>query len=119
MSSASLKVRFEDGTILHGEYHGTVDLAVPTLWENFEDMSKHFKRQPERKCTCGNDEPVVIATCYAGFSWDARACKKCLVITDGTDPHGDGDLDAWGAGELIDRNMKDGLPEWWKTGEGD
>lgn len=110
MSHAYGQVKFKDGTILHYEYNGTVDVICNPLWKSREEVSEHWRNQPDYKeCHCGQDEPVEIATDYAyGSWWTGKACKKCMVITDGFGP---GSLMTEEQYEQYDETEK--LPEWW------
>ena len=114
MSTCSAQVRFVDGTILYGEYHGTSDMMCDTLWEDYDQYLKHWKRQPKRECTCGKEpEPVRVACCYGnGFHWDGKDCKACRILIDGHDPYGDAHI-GWTWAEPIETNKVDGLAEWW------
>ena len=82
MSHASGTVRFvADNLLLHYEYDGTSDIALPCLSETRADMEARWRNQPWRQCTCGLHEPVKIHSTYGGgFAWDGRACRHCLAI---------------------------------------
>ena len=119
MSTCGGQVRFADGTVMYGEYHGTSDLMADALWPTYDEFVAHWKRQPWRKCTCGNDEPVRIASEYGGsFHWDGRACKTCMVITDGHDPYGDAHI-GLSMEKPIDTKQVHGVPDWWDGGDDD
>jgi len=107
MSSATCQVKFNDGTIMYCRYNGTSDTVIPALFENFDELwNIYWRNEPERLCSCGNDEPVEIATNYAhGFYWPGKACRKCMCVTEG---FGTG-IDEY----LYDLEI-DGLPHWWK-----
>lgn len=110
MSHAYGQVKFEDGTILHYEYDGTVDVIRNPLWKTVEELTEHWRNQPIwKECHCGQDEPVEIAAYFGnGFWWAGRACKKCMVITNGFRPW-------WFTPEEQSEQHGDSekLPEWW------
>jgi len=81
MSSANGTVTFNDGTVMHCEYYGTVDLMVPTLYETKEECHENWKNHVRNECTCGNLEPVTIYSDYGGgFEWEGEACRTCKAI---------------------------------------
>ncbi len=102
MSHADGQIKFQDGTILFCEFDGTADVMLSCLYDSPYGVQKMWRAQPHHTCSCGNDEPVEMATKYAcGFYWQGRACKNCRAITGGAyfgiDTH-----------EYTSR-----LPDWW------
>jgi hypothetical protein len=78
--------------VLHFEYNGTSDVCLTALYRTHEEMHEHWRSWAEKKCTCGKDEPVRIYTDYAmGFSYNGRACRYCMAITDGIECNEDSD----------------------------
>jgi len=107
MSSANGKVKFLDGLILYCEYNGTADVMFPALWNTKDEVLKYWKQQPKRVCNCRKDEPVEMATDYGGgFSWEGKACRYCMAITDHRQPFDYED-------EQVVISRKDELPNWW------
>ncbi|MES5896970.1 hypothetical protein [Bacillus cereus group sp. RP43] len=107
MSAAVCHVKFKDNTVLYALYSGNSDIVRPQLHQGRNDVSYD---SAWIKCECGNDESVRLYTEYgSGFSWDGRACKKCMTISDGVDPYGQDD-DFKSASERINRNIRYG--EW-------
>lgn len=109
MSTAQGQVKFSDGVILYTKYQGVSDC----LW------SKLFVVEPQDLagltfCICDNDEPVLLATDYGGgHHWHGRACRHCLVITQGCNAFRHEGL----TGETIvlgPKGYTEGLPKWWK-----
>jgi len=106
MSHSAGRVRFSDGLILHFEYNGTADIVIPALWNTPVEVTDHWRNQPLRKCTCGNDELVEVAEAYGGGEyWPGRACRKCMCVVEGL---------GVGIDESLYDKEKDGLPSWWE-----
>lgn len=97
MSHAKGQVRFEDGTVMHFEYDGTCDISINCLYSTSEEVDRNWRCHEVKKCQCGCDGNVEIATNYGnGSSWHGKACRICRAIT------------------YEDRFIrKDRLPEWW------
>lgn len=89
MSHASGKVKFiSDGTEFWFEYDGTADIAMPKLFVDNETLCDNWRTDEWPKCTCGNDEEVEITSHYGnGRTWDGKACRRCMCITEGFDPY--------------------------------
>lgn len=110
MSHAYGQVKFEDGTIMHYEYNGTVDLVCNCLYQTREEVTQNWRNQPSNQCICGKDEFVKIGTDYgSGYWWPGCACKYCKAITMG---FGSGGNEV----ELFEMEQE-GLPSWWLKGE--
>jgi hypothetical protein len=94
-------IHFEDGLNLFAAYQNTVDLMSRRLHESPDDFP--FSDDPNQVwCTCGNHEPVELATDYAnGLWWEGRACRHCKAIEEAADPR-----DSW-------ENY--GYPVWWPS----
>lgn len=104
MSHSIGKVRFKNDKILYYEYNGTCDVVINHLYETEAEVNKNWRNHKTVFCNCGKDEPVEIATSYGGgFSWDGRACRKCMTITAGL-----------GSGVEDDPNFQWGLPDWYR-----
>ena len=43
MSHANGAIRFKDGTVMHFEYNGTVDMAISILYETQDEMLENWK----------------------------------------------------------------------------
>lgn len=109
MSSGTLIVRFPDGELRYGIYHGTCDIANDRLFatsdEAWEARETGDTSWPWQTPVPSDPEPVVIFTNYGGgFYWDGTASKEMVV--DGRAPYGD-EWDGSGAKE-----MTDGRPGW-------
>ncbi len=102
MGDHSLYVRFPDGTIRHGLYQSTADLAFPELVNTFQATQQpeyYLNRRPWDYTPDGPSTPVDIATVYGGgFAWHGTATKD--YITSGLDPWEDG------------QQRTDGIPTW-------
>lgn len=107
MSHATGAVRFKDGQQLYFEYDGTSDVCIPMLWKTTEEVSENWRSGKWKDCTCGGlDEPVSIFSDYGnGTSWPGRACRACMVITDGLTREALWDADR-------DDEIVDGIPDW-------
>ena len=106
MSHANGKIRFvSDGAILHYEYDGTSDIALPLLHKTEESVNENWRRGKWETCVCGNpDESVEIYSDYGGgFYWFGRGCRNCSVITSGHSPYEEG------------RKINNGRPSWAKA----
>lgn len=109
MSDALLQVRFPDGTVRFGCYHGTTDSPYNAL---VEDPARWLE---SRAWVLADDDgggasvPVEIATNYGGGShWKGTAKPSHLVDLGLFWPD-----DGWSDPYIRDR--KDGLPEWWEV----
>lgn len=101
MSHSVAAVKFEsDGLVLFGEYNGTVDVMISSLYTTTEERSAKWRSHEWKTCTCNQTpEPVEIATNYGdGFNWKGSACRACLCLVSGFDPDED----------------EPGCPEWVK-----
>lgn len=105
MSHEYGKARFADGTIFHFEYDGTADVVCSALRLSDVEVAEHWREDNTAKCTCGKpSEPVRLMTFFgSGWSWDGKACRSCMAVTDGLRPL---DTDE----DII--NEEDGVPEW-------
>jgi len=89
MSNATLMVRFKDGLILWGIYHGTSDIAYPGLFDSMHEAwaygvheRKQVCRNLEEKLTKSSPEPVEIHSDYGcGWYWGGEACRNTKMIT--------------------------------------
>lgn len=108
MSRAPYMVRFDaDGHTLFGEYDGTCNRILPALHRTWMAVSENWRKDaPVSPCSCGGDEPAVLAEGYAeGSHGPVRACRTCLVVTDTADA----EREATGEDGAL---WKDGLPPW-------
>lgn len=98
MSNALLKVRFNDGLILYGQYHGTSDTCHLNLFDSVEEASSYNRFTPEgysalQKNNEGEAVPeaVEIYSDYgSGWYWQGRACRVTKQITDNLDGFNEG-----------------------------
>lgn len=87
MSNAQLEVRFADGLILYGQYHGTSDICHPNLFDTAEEAWSHERHDPAGRAALNGDrvpiapEPVEIYTEYGRY-WGGRACRRAKVLVD-------------------------------------
>ena len=100
MSDAVVIVRFEDGALLYGRYHGCGDMVMNPLTTNpFRAMEWRDDNQGTPK----KEEPVEICSTYGETSvWKGTACYETRQVIKGIAPF-DEDLD-----------IKEGVPEWAK-----
>jgi hypothetical protein len=78
VSSASALIRFPDGTIRHGIYHGTVDLMYEAIYPTLDDAWDNRKRLAVVECGCEpEDVDEVEIWSYYGFGtgWKAKTCQ--------------------------------------------
>lgn len=89
MSHSSGAVRFKDGTVKYSEYDGTSDIMCSRLYDTAEEMQEHWRKDNNADCECDEAEEVRIMSTYGGsFSWNGKACRKHMAITDGRQPYG-------------------------------
>lgn len=101
MSNATLMVRFQDGLILWGIYHGTSDIAYPDLFDSMHEAwayggreRRSVTRNLEDKLTKSSPEPVEIHSDYGtGWYWGGEACRSTKMITCNLSGYSDSDLD--------------------------
>lgn len=107
MSHANGLVKFPDGEVMHFEYNGTCDIVCAALKRTYAELRRDWRSPAnEAKCICEKEEPVEMMTDYgAGYSWNGKACRHCMAITEGLMPH---DTD----GIEVTR----GIPEWSRGG---
>lgn len=101
MSSAFALVRFPDGRVRAGVYHGTSDVLHPWLWDSIEEAWDHpahmrdWNEPPE-----GVTYEVTVFSDYGrGFYWPAHAAWN--VVLDNLMPY-----------EHCYMQMAKGRPEW-------
>lgn len=103
MSHSTGAIKFPDGKIMFYEYNGTVDIAMPHLYETYEELHANWRRRDWKECSCNNFNNhirVRIASTYGnGFSWDGFACKECKVLLSPLEANYDTETS--------------GLPEWF------
>ena len=83
MSRASGMVKFNDGTILHCIYDGTVDIMHHELFDISNEAWDNWYSNTAYKdaCTC-NGERVLIHSDYGeGETYTGKACKEHKCIT--------------------------------------
>lgn len=101
MGDHSLYVRFPDGTVRHGLYRSSCDLALPDLVDTFEATQGPGYYANQRRwddVPAGPGVPVEVATVYGGgFAWRGTAVPDYLLS--GADP--------WEGG-----SPTDGVPDW-------
>ena len=102
MSSGALQVRYPDGTIRYGTWHGTSSLAHDSLWDTEEGYYQHRPYSPVN----GADlVEVEVAVNYgSGFHYRGLATPTQLITSD---PYGYCHED--GNGPDI---TEPGLPDW-------
>jgi hypothetical protein len=93
MSHANGEVWTPDGKLVgFFEYDGTCDFACSTIWRTPEELADNWRKDSiNRKCGCGPDgsTDVILYTDYAnGSHWSAKACLKCMAVTDRFEPYG-------------------------------
>lgn len=117
MSHANGLVKFKDGTILHYEYDGTMDICEPRLYISYERMRENWRKsiKNDENLICNHElEDVEIYTDYAdGSFWPGTACRRCMMLITGKDPHNLKDKE----GNYID--YTDGTPDWAEAGSED
>lgn len=103
MSSAFALVRFPDGRVRAGVYHGTSDVLHPWLWDSIEEAWDHRRpavmrdwNEPAEGVTY---EVTVFSDYGGGFYWPARAAWN--VVLDNLMPY-----------ENCYKQMVNGRPEW-------
>ncbi len=117
MSKSWGAVKFPDDTICYCIYNGTIDLMYPGLLETSDllpfALQDYWADFSMATCTClvPNHESIEILSDYGGgFYWPGTACRKCLVIAEGTS--------AYVIKSVGDKIIDPG-PEWLKGGHPD
>jgi hypothetical protein len=103
MGDHALYVRFPDGTIRHGLYQSTADIAFGDLVDTFEatQCADYYanRRRWDQAPPDGAGVPVEVATVYGGgFAWRATATPDYLTSC----------RDPWEG----DTERTDGIPPW-------
>jgi hypothetical protein len=81
MSSASGRILFSDGLVLHYRYCGTSDTVVSHLFTTHDEMWDNWRCEASRSCSCGQEEDVVCHSDYGGgFTFPGKACRECLSV---------------------------------------
>lgn len=88
MSSVKGTVTFKkDELVLHYEYSGTSDVAIPALYNTFDELWENWRDHEWRECNCGKQEEVTIHSTYgSGLEWEGEACRHCMCITKNLTP---------------------------------
>lgn len=124
MSGGPLQVLFPDGTVLHGVYNGTSDIAPARLWRTRAEVPPRNHEVtnwwPPLLEADGEPVPVRCHTLYGGsWGWDGTAVltDEGGVLVDGTQPYG---FDhPWHADACVpaapnlDRSGNNPVPTWW------
>ena len=111
MSHSTAAVKFGDGSIMHGEFNGTVDVLLPSLYLTEEERKDNWRSYPTKWKRCDNkehqQEEVDVAVSYGnGWYWKATACRECMCVIE--------PLSLETMGEGTDFPFpKDGLPNWY------
>lgn len=95
-------VRFnKNGKIVYCEYNSTRDFMRAKLFETEKEMDKYWRKEQPLVNNCKHEsEDVEIYSTYGGgFSWEGKACRKCMQLIDGLIP------------DFIEDTV-DGEPEW-------
>jgi hypothetical protein len=81
MANSTGALRFKDGTIRYYEYNGVSDSITCQHYATKEEVAKNWRKYLDRKCVCGNEEPVNLFTPSGnGFYFNGKACKTCNSI---------------------------------------
>lgn len=82
MSSGIALVRFGDGTVKVGNYHGTSDLLVPRLNSAMEATDAYFEGRDSWSDPEGDVEDVVVYVDYGGSFWFEAKATRTSVLPD-------------------------------------
>ncbi|MGH9164610.1 MAG: hypothetical protein ACRDZW_03720 [Acidimicrobiales bacterium] len=87
MSSGIALVRFGDGTVMVGNYHGTSDLLVPRLFDTaMEATDAYFEGRDGWSDPEGDVEDVVVYVDYGGSFWFEAKATQTSVLPQYCDP---------------------------------
>ncbi len=65
------------------EYNGNVDVCIPQLYKNSEELAANWRNGEWKECSCGHDEEVMIRSDFRDEDyWDGKACRHCMCITE-------------------------------------
>jgi hypothetical protein len=90
MSHSSGEVIKDNQVIGYFEYNGTVDVALPAIWNTMDEVHDNWRKQEWRSCTCSTPQvsEVTLYSSYgSGFHWKSKACLSCRTIVSNHDPH--------------------------------
>ena len=115
MSSGIALVRFGDGTVKVGNYHGTSDLLVPRLFDTaMEATDAYFEGRDGWSDPDGDVEDVVVYVDYGGSFWFEAKATRSSVLPEYCKP-----LDANSEDQMGRRDpsrvlveVHDGEPDW-------
>ena len=115
MSSGIALVRFGDGTVKVGNYHGTSDLLVPRLFDSaMEATDAYFEGRDGWSYPEGDVEDVVVYVDYGGSFWFEAKATRTSVLPEYCDP-----LDVHSEDQMGRRDpsrvlvqVHDGEPDW-------
>lgn len=105
MSSAIAFVRFLDGEVMYGLYHGTSDIMAPGLIDTPEPFTRREEVHGawERVKQATDTEPVEVFSTYGLGHWWTGTASRSLSVFCG--PH-----DPWN--DAPDHNARSAPPEW-------
>lgn len=115
MSSGIALVRFGDGTVKVGNYHGTSDLLVPRLFDTaMEATNAYFEGRDGWSDPEGDVEDVVVYVDHGGSFWFEAKATRTSVLPEYCDPRDASSEDKMGRRDpsrvLVE--VHDGEPDW-------
>lgn len=120
MSRSMALIRFNDGTILIGCYNGTADALNPWLitdkniCENYENIfewnddcwRKHDSENDAILPTNEEDVEIFVGDGMEGTSWNGKASKSALTVTEGLYLDDNEDIDYDNKPEWVDEYVE-------------
>jgi hypothetical protein len=115
MGSGIALVRFGDGTVKVGNYHGTSNLLVPRLFDTaMEATNAYFEGRDSWSDPDGNVKDVVVYVDYGDSFWFEAKATRTPVLPEYCDPLAPNSEDKMGQRDpsrvLVE--VHDGEPDW-------
>ena len=74
------EVRFDDGLIAYGCWQTSTD----SMWAGLMAAKPDWPTPRFwNDCSCGKDEAVVLFCLIHPGTWEGRACRHCMALTEG------------------------------------
>lgn len=115
MSSGMALVRFGDGTVKVGNYHGTSDLLVPRLFDTaMEATDAYFEGRDGWSDPEGDVEDVVVFVDSGSLFWyEAKATRTSVLpaYCDPLDKHSEDEMGRRDPNRVL-VEVHEGQPDW-------
>lgn len=85
MSHSTAAFKLKDGTILYGEFNGTVDVLLPFLYNTPEERDENWRSHRWKNCINKehiHEQAEVCVTYGGGWIWEVKICRECMCAID-------------------------------------